>query len=128
MMSKILCDKCGKDIKYKKNLVVVTYFIPFILKKYHNICYAKQEKTLKGIAFLGPKPVNSAGYKFIAIFYISVVLMFVVFLIAIPDSFQQIIQIYGIDFLTFLLIAILFSMLMISYPLMISRKYEKILE
>ena len=120
-MTKILCDKCNKEIKYKEDLVVTTYIIPFILRKYHNACYAQREKTAGGFIFLGPKPVNTNVFTAMGIFFsIFFFLIFAIALLNIPGS-------ASLSLLIFLIIAIVVFAIFF-YPRVASYyKYEKAL-
>jgi|SRR3989344_6129442 len=40
-MEKVFCDKCKKQIKRRKDLKVATTMPPVILRKYHDLCFAK---------------------------------------------------------------------------------------
>lgn len=120
-MEKILCDKCNLEIKYREDLVVAPFVLPFILKKFHNACYAQREKVALGFLFLGEKPVNTPVYTAVAIISLLIFLVgslwFLIPRVGSPNI-QMGLLIFGTLFLILSLI--------IWYPRIISYyKYEK---
>jgi len=118
MKEKIPCDMCRKEIKNNKDLVVTTYLMFFILRKYHNACYAKREKTAGGYFLVGGKPINTRVYSIMSAIGALILLGFFVLLpIISPASspFMGFIPLIGL----LLIAAILYTRIASYY------KYEK---
>jgi len=63
--SKIYCEYCNSEIERWGDLIVTTEFLSATPHPYHERCYAKELKTLRGSFF--DKPINTGQNIFINI-------------------------------------------------------------
>jgi len=70
IMSKaVYCEKCSREIKFRGNLVTTTLF--FWIVAYHEECYAKDLKGLRGV-FLDNQTLNGFSGNFLFVMAILV--------------------------------------------------------
>ncbi len=127
-MTEILCDRCHKQIRYKEDLTTTTHLLPYI-KKYHNACYAEQEKE----AFLlGEFPINTQPGTLGTIIGVGILVYFIpyAYSLGVYERLTSIGQYWSFVYLLMLLL-FLFPFLGIIYLLYVRLgsyyKYEKAL-
>ncbi len=131
-MTKILCDKCGNEIKYREDLVVtpkgVLVGIPFRYGKYHNACYTEREKTFKGIYTMGGRPMNSRIYR-TRIMLLSIIssILGIFLLYGFIDTAIRYPKLSGSVGFSIIPIALIVFAWLAVYEMRVANKYEKLL-
>lgn len=121
-MRHVSCDRCGKEIRRQNDLVTTTFIVPFIVKKYHNACYAQREKSVAGFFLVGAKPLNSTISTIKTI--VGVV---AAFLVAVVFLISEAMGIFNVVKLVVAFVIIVFALDLIYVRLKSYYTYEKAL-